>query len=244
MIGLEMIIVRCLTNIQLFGDSILKGIQVNPTSKRYYTKNDIDLPMLSERFSLSIQNDSHFGCTVTKGDKILSRKLESGLNFDAVIMDFGGNDCDFNWNEIAANPDGNYQPNTPLPDFILEYRAIIQKLKANGIVPILTTLPPLEPQRFFDWWCQNLNKVNIMKWLGSITAIYSQQEKYSRQVEQLAKEENVPLVDIRGAFLNHGRIDTLMCEDGTHPNSEGQKIITEAFLNFFDSRGQMKMITN
>lgn len=232
----ESVHMNCITNIQLFGDSILKGIQINPINKRYYTKNDIDTQMLSERYALCFQNDSRFGCTVTKGEKILTSKMESGLHCDAVIMDFGGNDCDYKWNEIAENPEGSFQPNTPLLDFMIEYRIIIQKLKAKGIVPILTTLPPLEPQRFFDWWCQNLNKDNILKWLGSITAIYSQQEKYSRHVEQLAKEENVSLVDIRGAFLDHGHIGTLMCEDGTHPNSKGQEIITEAFSNFFDNR--------
>ena len=39
-----------------------------------------------------------------------------------------------------------------------------------------------------------------MRWLGDVGNIYVWQERYSRAVERLAREENVPLVDVRGAF--------------------------------------------
>ncbi len=218
--------------IEVLGDSILKGIQVNPENKRYYTKNDIDMNMLSSMYSLTITNDSRFGCTVTKGSQLITKKLEKGLEFDAIVMDFGGNDCDYKWEEIAANPNRCFKPNTPLDLFITEYTKLIRTIKNNHIVPILTTLPPLEPQRFFDWWCQNLNKENVMKWLGSIKQIYDHQASYSSCVEEIARKESIPLVDIRSAFLIHGNVGSLICEDGTHPNSKGQKVITEAFENF------------
>ena len=225
---------RTLSTIELLGDSVLQGIQVNPENKRYYKKNDINTALLSKQFKLQFQNDSRFGCTVTKGSKILTKLLDNGLSCDAIVMDFGGNDCDFKWAEIAANPDGSFTPHTPIQLFLKEYKQIIQKLKSCGITPILTTLPPLEPQRFFDWWCGTLNKDNVLKWLGSIATIYQHQEHYSSQVAMLAAKENVPLIDIRAAFLAHGSVDTLICEDGTHPNSNGQRIITDAFYTFFE----------
>ena len=51
-------------------------------------------------------------------------------------------------------------------------------------------------------------------------------------MEQLARETKTPLVDIRGAFLTHGHLPELLCEDGTHPNSAGQAVIGEAFRAF------------
>ena len=65
-------------------------------------------------------------------------------------MDFGGNDCDFRWAE--------HLPAVPLPEFIRRYRSMIGKLRQRDIVPILTTLPPLEPELFFDWWCGRLDQ--------------------------------------------------------------------------------------
>ena len=46
------------------------------------------------------------------------------------------------------------------------------------------------------------------------------------------REENVPLVDVRGAFLDYGHLEQTLCADGTHPNTVGQGLITKAFQDF------------
>jgi len=221
-------------NIALYGDSILKGIQVNPVNKKYYVDNNINVEMLSEKYSLQIKNYSSFGCTVTKGKSLLNKRLESNNTCDAIIMDYGGNDCDYNWKAISENPKGNFLPNTPIDLFKDTYCDIIDTLKKKGILPILTTLPPLEPQRFFDWFCKDLNKKNILMWLGEVKNIYYHQESYSKIIEQIALDKHVPLVDIRGDFLKLGDINSLLCEDGTHPNTTGQKVISSTFNKFAD----------
>lgn len=221
-----------LKSIGIYGDSILKGIQVNPVNKKYYINNNIDIDMLSQKYAITVDNFSRFGCTVTKGSKLLKKALEKNINWDAIVMDYGGNDCDYNWKLIAENPFGNHMPNTPIELFKETYCDIIDTLKKKGILPILTTLPPLEPQNFFNWFCKDLNKKNVLMWLGDIKRIYLHQESYSKAVEEIALEKNVPLVDIRGEFLKNGNIGNLLCEDGTHPNTLGQKVITSSFIDF------------
>lgn len=226
---------KIIKKIEVFGDSILKGIQINPRNNRYHVENHIDIGLLSMKYSLSIENNSKFGCTITKGVSLLENRLVHGMSCDTVILEYGGNDCDFNWKEISARPYDEHIPNTPLDVFIETYQKIITKLKGMGVRVILTTLPPLEPQRFYDWFCRGLNKVNVLEWLGNVSTIYRVQESYSRAVEKVAYETNCLLVDLRGAFLRHRRIDNLLCEDGTHPNTDGQRIITGAFLEFAES---------
>ena len=97
-------------------------------------------------------------------------------------------------------------------------------------------LPPLLSQWFFDWWCRDLDQAAVRAWLGDVSNIYAHQERYSRAVESLAREERVPLVDVRGAFLAHGHLETLLCEDGTHPNSAGQALIGQAFRKFAEAQ--------
>lgn len=225
---------REITNIGVFGDSILKGIQVNPVNKKYYVNNNIDLTTLSEKYSIQIKNYSSFGCTVTKGSGLLKKRLEKNIGCDAIIMDYGGNDCDYNWKAISENPAGNHSPNTPMDLFVETYHGIIELLKKKDILPILTTLPPLEPKKFFEWFCRDLNKKNILMWLGEIKNIYFHQENYSKLIRRIASETQVPLIDIREAFLKFGNINDLLCEDGTHPNTLGQKVITSSFYNFAD----------
>lgn len=218
--------------VTLLGDSILKGIQVDLGSRRYRAQNEMNTEALETEFQLSIHNDAHFGATVRKGSRLLERMLERKRPCDLLVMDFGGNDCDFCWKDIAADPEGEHQPNVPLPEFVELYRDMIRKVRAQGIRPILTNLPPLDSQRFFNWWCGELDQSAVMKWLGDVGNISAWQERYSRAVERLAREEQVPLVDVRGAFLDHGHLEQLLCADGTHPNTEGQKLITQAFQSF------------
>jgi len=217
--------------IEVFGDSILKGIQLNK-EQRYHVDNNIDVELLSHRFSVDINNRSKMGCTITKASAMIERFLQGNPECNAVVMDLGGNDCDFNWQEISDNPAAVHLPHTPMEKFEETYHQIIEKLKSRGIVPILTTLPPLDPQRFFDWWCKNLNKNAVLEWLGDIQAIYRFQENYSRAVERIARVASVPIVDIRGAFLRERKLGHLLCEDGTHPNTAGQRFITNAFFEF------------
>jgi lysophospholipase L1-like esterase len=222
--------------IALFGDSILKGIQTNPQNKRFHIDNHIDYDLIEKKHSLEILNYAKFGNTVTKGFSSISKRLSNNtLLCDAIIMDFGGNDCDYDWKAISEAPDEIHLPRTPIDVFINTYKMIIAKLNENGIRPILTTLPPLEPQKFFDWFCGGLNKEAVLDWLGSINTIYRTQENYSRAVEKIAAETNTPIIDIRGAFLRHKRADKFICDDGTHPNTEGQKLISGALMEFIDN---------
>lgn len=223
-----------LTSIQVLGDSILKGIQLDQETGKYRTENHIGVEEFGRRYGVTVRNDSHFGCTVLKGERLLNRMLERGLSCDAVVMDFGGNDCDFNWAEVAADPSGEHLPRVSPEEFTETYRRMIRRLKEREILPILTNLPPLEPQWFFDWWCRDLDKAKVLEWLGDVHNIYAHQENYSRRVERLAREEDVPLVDVRGTFLDYGHLEELICADGTHPNSRGQACITQAFLDFGD----------
>jgi lysophospholipase L1-like esterase len=222
-------------NVAIFGDSILRGIQLDSETSRYCVHNTINMEQISNKYSVLIDNFSMFGCTIKKGYERLQKRLEKQL-FNIAVIEYGGNDCDFNWQEISDQPYSHHIPNTPLDIFACTYRQIIGTLKAKCIEPLLITLPPLEPQKFFDWFCRDLNKANILKWLGSVNTIYRFQESYSKMIETIARETKTRLVDLRGAFLDHFHIENLLCEDGTHPNTDGQKVITDAFLNFSTER--------
>jgi len=225
--------------VEVYGDSILRGVQLDETDKRYRIDNNIDVGLLEEKFRLCISNFSKFGCTITKAFSLIEKRFKANNEkekCDAIILNLGGNDCDFNWKEVSENPEAEHLPNTPLDTFVETYRKIIEYLKEKGIRPIITTLPPLDAQKFFNWFCGGLEKkANVLKWLGGVEAIYRWQENYSRTIEKLAEETGALLVDIRGAFLRHRKIEPLLCADGTHPNTEGQRIITQSFFDFITS---------
>ncbi len=218
--------------ISIFGDSILRGVVLNETTRRYSVSNSIGMDSIAGMYSIEVTNNSHFGCTIDRGYDYIIKFLERGNSADAVLLELGGNDSDFKWSEVAESPDAEHFPNTPLERFTEIYHEIISLLRSNGIVPVLTNLPPLVAERYLDWICRDgLNRENILRWLGSTSAIYRYQENYSHSIEKIADETGCKLVDLRGAFLRHRRIEDFFCDDGIHPNINGQGIIHSVLVD-------------
>ena len=224
---------KTLNKINFFGDSILKGVQIHPDTGRYHVDCHINTALIAEKFGGEIENFSSFGCTVIRGRRQIEKFFANNGQCDAIVMNYGGNDCDYNWGEIAANPEGVHTPNVPINEFEELYHQLIDLVKSAGVTPILCTLTPLEPQRFLDWFCRDLDKEVVLQWLDGVNSIYRHQENYSRRVEKIARSANVPLVDLRGAMLAYPRAGQLLCEDGTHVNTQGQQVITDTFADFF-----------
>ena len=212
--------------ISVFGDSILKGVRMLSGTTRYGTTDDIGLESICRQHDWELDNRSRFGCTITKGEQLLNRQLEKGDAPTAVLLEYGGNDADFRWREIAARPYDEHLPNTPLPQFSETLRRMVNTLRAHGVRPVLSTLPPISSERYLNWITRDgLSTENILTWLGDANAIYRYQENYSRAIERLAAELGCDLVDLRSAFLNQRVLLPYLCEDGIHPSDLGQRLI-------------------
>ncbi len=218
--------------IQIFGDSIMRGTLLNPITKRYCTNTE-PLKRFEACFALQIRNQSRFGNTITRGCKQLRESLDRGGPCDMILLEYGGNDCDFNWQEVAAAPEAEHLPHTPLDLFQRTYREMLGLLKQRRIQPVGMSLPPIHAQRYIDWISRaGLSKENILRWLGDVQMIYRFQELYSAAVSRLAWETQTLFVDVRSAFLSRHNFEELLCEDGIHPNQEGHALIAEVFGDF------------
>ncbi len=219
-----------MNRITIIGDSILKGVQLQKETKRYTVEDCLALDSLADQFGLTLENCSRFGYTIDRGGKLVMRQLEKGLPADTVILEYGGNDADFRWDEVSARPLEEHEPNTPLPVFLEQLERLVEQIRNRGIRPVLTTLPPISASRYLSWITRNgLSKENILLWLGDEGAIYRYQERYSNGIKELAEKKTVDLVDLRDAFLAQRQLLPYLCEDGIHPNSAGQKLIHDAF---------------
>ncbi len=219
--------------ILISGDSIMKGVVLNSETRHYSISGELDPTEFCSRYGLVIENKSRFGSTIGKGLTFLQRALDKNGECRAVILEYGGNDCDFDWAAVASAPEEEHLPKTPLPEFCEKLRGAVASLRARGIEAILTTLPPICSERYLTWVCRDgLEPKRILRWLGDVNAIYRYQEMYSHTVERIAEELDTPLVDLRSAFLQNRRLEDFVCLDGIHPNESGQKIIRAAFSDF------------
>ncbi len=211
-------------DICIFGDSIGKGVILQQETSRYESVK-MNLHKLFGRDDINIKNYSLFGCTVTKGLSMIKRHACELTGYKNIFLELGGNDCDFLWKEIADNPDRDHIAKTPLAKFAEVYKEVVEEILRNGGKPILLTLPPLDPGRYFNWVSKGINRENILKWLGDVDMIYRWQEMYNVEVMLLATKLSVPIIDIRTAFLKCHNYRDYICSDGIHPNSAGYELI-------------------
>lgn len=216
---------KMVNSVCVFGDSVTKGVVLDG-EKKYTVLRDSFANMIKSSANLVLRNYSRFGYTVSKGlDSLLKHRAEL-KDYDYIALEFGGNDCDFNWAEVSAAPDGEHQPKTPIDLFVEKYTQMIEAVKHAGSCPALLSLPPIDAQRYFAWISRGLNPANILKWLGDVERIYRWHEMYNIAVCRLAKDTETPLLDISSAFLETCHYQQLICDDGIHPNEKGHALIS------------------
>lgn len=226
-----------------FGDSIIKGVVLNRNTEggiRYTALKDNFAEICGKKLGLAIDNYGRFGCTITDGEKILNRHLERIIHSDFTFFKYGGNDSDFNWEEIGKNPEANHVPNTDLTSFTRIYSSLIEKVLGLGSKPVLFSLIPLVAERYFAHVTRNMDEAgrrNVLHWLGGNTVgISNWHEIYNLQIFKLGLTMNVPVIDVTSVFLSNKNFGEYICADGIHPNEKGHRLIADAVCNLFKDR--------
>jgi acyl-CoA thioesterase I len=225
-------------NILVSGDSISRGVIYDESRGKYSVLERNYVALVGSRLNGMVQNASRFGSTIIRGIGRLGKDIAKDKP-DIVLIEYGGNDCDFAWNEVAAHPDMPHEPQTQLCLFESALTDAIAALKEKGIVPVLMTLPPLEADRYLKWVSKDdpQTELHILKWLGSATKIYWWQERYSSSIMSVAERTGTRWIDVRGAFLHSPDYGSLICRDGIHPNELGHELIAETIVEYIARAG-------
>lgn len=173
-----------------------------------------------------------FGTNNKKSASSRDRRLKEIKKGDTVVLEFGGNNCNYDWKAVSEAPEANHVPLMSLSDFRNLYEGMISQFRELGAKPVLLSLPVLLPQRYFDFVSQGLNKENILKWLGGdVNKLSDWHEQYNRELFRLGKELNVPVVDISTVFLDRRSLGDCYSSDGMHPNKRGHAMIAETVMS-------------
>jgi lysophospholipase L1-like esterase len=222
-------------NLVVYGDSITKGIVYDNEKCKYATLQQNYANIVGDRIRGTIHNAGRFGNTIIRGFNKLYNEVVKKTP-DIVLIEFGGNDCDFKWQDIAVNPHTEHKPNTDLSTFREILTNMTSSLKGINITPVLMTLPPLDPKRYFKWISKGdpTAEKNILQWLGSVDKIYTWHSCYNEIITTVAEETSTILIDVRSEFLKQENYSKFLCIDGIHPNTEGHTLIANKFLDFIN----------
>ncbi|HPE94975.1 MAG TPA: SGNH/GDSL hydrolase family protein [Bacillota bacterium] len=221
------------TKICVFGDSITRGVVLDENGKYVFLKESF-ISLLESSGRYIIENFSKFGCTVDKGIAMM-RKCEKEISeSDITLLEFGGNDCDFDWKAVSDDPYYKHIPKTPIELFSELYAKAIERIRELGSTPVMLTPPPIDAEKYFRHFSVDLVPERVLIFLGNVMHISRWQEMYSIAASRVARELSVPLIDIRSPFLARPDFDSLICSDGIHPSTAGHRLMFGALRDAFD----------
>ena len=225
------------TTITIYGDSLLRFVLYE--NGKYKINREFE-KAYSERYGTELDNRSYFGSTAAKALHRMRRDAEKERPFgDHCVIEFGGNDCSYDWPKVAAAPDEQHLSCAEPDEYTENLRAMVCLAYEQGAQPILCSLPPIHEEKYLRWISRDLPSMEpLLRWSGGAGIFYRRNEYYSMLNMALAREMSLPLVDLRRGFLLERDVGTLLCEDGIHPNRKGQCVLYQAFCEFTEKRRQ------
>lgn len=216
----------------IFGDSLARGVVWDEGRGRYSLSPHAAVRRVAEETGMNIVNRARMGMTAEGGLACMKADLAAGMTADTVLIEFGGNDSDFDWRAISEDPHADHMPKNRIDSYEKDIREMIEMANGRGMSVVLCTLPPIISENYFDFFSQGgLNTDNILSWLGDKNKIYRFHERYSLVLSRLAREYGCRLLDLRSAFLEKWDARPYFCRDGIHPNDIGQELIADTVLS-------------
>ncbi len=218
------------TKITIFGDSISKGLYLDGGKIERVTPSAVDY---LKNLGLNIDNKSVFGQTLKRVvDKGAIEKYLSEINMqdeNMVVISLGGNDSDYNWNEVEMFPASFHSPKTSLSEFGEILSDTIFKLRSFGVQVVVCSLFPMDSNKYFkNVLSKKYDGKKILEFLKcDVQNIARHQELFNIECLKNSLKTDAIFLDYRSAFLNLNNYLDFVCDDGIHPNEMGQKMIAD-----------------
>ena len=222
--------------IYVFGDSVLKGVVLDEQYGKYVVDAPLDACALSKLAGQELVNRSTFGATIIRAKRVIERTLKRKEDCGVAVLEFGGNDCNFDWAAVSNNPQADHQPATDPDEFAKIYEEIVRDLQAQGVQVVVANLPPIDSEYYLDYLVDSgLDRQSLLSFLGDVGRISRFQELYSNISERVAQKTGALLVDLRSRFLRLQNYRDHICRDGLHPSPAGHQVIYESLVDFIRS---------
>ncbi len=226
-------------SILVAGDSVLKGVSYDDARARHVLLKESFCAEAAKLLKPAVENISRFGIKSGELFTLLCDKLKKGAKDGSsppslVLLEVGGNDCDFDWDAVASEPKALHLPNTVLEKYSENLMRIINLVKDSGSQPVLCNLPPIDAERYFLRISRNepLRAKKLLEFLGEVGRIYWWHERYSAALTSIAQATRTPLLLLREAILSCDDYRKYISGDGLHLNESGNAKLLETLLAY------------
>ena len=160
-------------------------------------------------------------------DKTFIIQPESGLQYD--------------WQAIAADPSAKHNPQMDLVAYKALYTNRIAQARAQGLEPVLVSLPIIDENRYFAFITRGMSiqeRKNVLYWLGGhIERLRNIHALYNLALFRLASTQCVHIIDITSPMLARDHYDQLLEQDGVTLSPEGQALVDDELASLISRFG-------
>jgi lysophospholipase L1-like esterase len=208
-----------------FGDSVTRGITFVRGRFKIIREN---YPALLQKILGEEDEVINKGVFNDNSDLLVKRLDHDVLDEhpDVVLINIGGNDCNFPWDQVAKLPDSEHVPIVPLDRYLSNISLLIQRITETGAMPVILNLLPLDPARYYQSLMKHYSH-SIGHWISMCGGIEHWHGMYNRSLKELCERTGAKFVDVRSAFKQKGAFSELINEDGLHPTAKGYKALAE-----------------
>ncbi len=207
----------------VFGDSILKGVITIPNSGKLFdtTEND-SLSLAQKELGFELDNRSIYGNITSKGLIKLQKFFEKGGESDFCIIEFGSNDCDYDWGTLVQK--------VPLAEYLENLAAMVKLCREHKVTPLMMGLIPYVCDDWYQTIIKDQNEAAILDFLGGNSETLGKNQLiYKNAQADFVQKNKVQFLDPWTIFEGHKE---LMCYDGIHPNEKGYELLSKAWIKF------------
>ena len=207
----------------VFGDSIHKGVITIPESKNLFdvTPND-SLTLAQKELGFELDNRSIYGNITSKGLVKLQKFFEKGGSADFCVIEFGSNDCDYDWGTLIQK--------VPLEQYLENLAQMIKLCRDNKVTPLMMGLIPYVCDDWFKTIIKGQDEAAILNFLGGTAQTLGKNQLiYKNAQAEFVQKNNVQFLDPWTIFEGHKEF---MCYDGIHPNEKGYELLSKAWIKF------------
>lgn len=219
----------------VFGDSILKGVITIPNSDKLFdvTEND-SLSLAQKELGFELDNRSIYGNITSKGLIKLQKFFEKGGEADFCIIEFGSNDCDYDWNIFKPGaelpPASEIKQKVPLTEYLENLKQMVELCRSNKVTPLMMGLIPYVCDDWYKTIIKGQDEAAILDFLGgNPEQLGKNQLIYKNAQADFVQKNNVQFLDPWTIFEGHKE---LMCYDGIHPNEKGYVFLAQGWIHF------------
>ena len=147
----------------------------------------------------------------------------------------------YDWQAIAADPSAKHNPQMDLVAYKALYTNRIAQARAQGLEPVLVSLPIIDENRYFAFITRGMSiqeRKNVLYWLGGhIERLRNIHALYNLALFRLASTQCVHIIDITSPMLASDHYDQLLEQDGVTLSPEGQALVDDELASLVSRFG-------